>query len=88
MENDELVQFFIERGVISTEERVKELEKLGYVKVTPDGFNDVCKEFAEKMKEKYPEIEVPTWDDFKKSIAQQSKQDMWDMLLRASGQKS
>lgn len=88
MENDELVRFFIERGVISTEERVKELEKLGYVKVTPDGFNDVCKEFAEKMKEKYPEIEVPTWDDFKKSIAQQSKQDMWDMLLRASGQKS
>ena len=88
MENDELVQFFIERGVISTEERVKELEKLGYVKVTPDGFNDVCKEFAEKMKEKYPEIEVPTWDDFKKSIAQQSKQDMLDMLLRASGQKS
>nr|DAN66181.1 MAG TPA: hypothetical protein [Caudoviricetes sp.] len=88
MENDELVQFFIERGVISTEERVKELEKLGYVKVTPDGFNDVCKEFAEKMKEKYPGIEVPTWDDFKKSIAQQSKQDMWDMLLRASGQKS
>lgn len=88
MENDELVQFFIERGVISTEERVKELEKLGYVKVTPDGFNDVCKEFAEKMKEKYPEIEVPTWDDFKKSITQQSKQDMRDMLLRASGQKS
>lgn len=88
MENDELVRFFIERGVISTEERVKELEKRGWVKVTPDGFNDVCKEFAEKMKEKYPEIEVPTWDDFKKSIAQQSKQDMGDMLLRASGQKS
>ena len=88
MENDELVRFFIERGVISTEERVKELEKRGWVKVTPGGFNDVCKEFAEKMKEKYPEIEVPTWDDFKKSIAQQSKQDMWDMLLRASGQKS
>lgn len=88
MENDELVRFLIERGVISTEERVKELEKRGWVKVTPDGFNDVCKEFAEKMKEKYPEIEVPTWDDFKKSIAQQSKQDMWDMLLRASGQKS
>ena len=55
MENDELVRFFIERGVISTEERVKELEKRGWVKVTPDGFNDVCKEFAEKMKEKYPE---------------------------------
>ena len=88
MENDELVRFFIERGVISTEERVKELEKRGWVKVTPEGFNDVCKEFAEKMKEKHPEIEVPTWDDFKKSIAQQSKQDMWDMLLRASGQKS
>lgn len=88
MENDELVRLFIERGVISTEERVKELEKRGWVKVTPEGFNDVCKEFAEKMKEKYPEIEVPTWDDFKKSIAQQSKQDMWDMLLRASGQKS
>lgn len=88
MENDELVRFLIERGVISTEERVKELEKRGWVKVTPEGFNDVCKEFAEKMKEKYPEIEVPTWDDFKKSIAQQSKQDMWDMLLRASGQKS
>ena len=87
MENDELVRFLIERGVISTEERVKELEKRGWVKVTPDGFNDVCKEFAEKMKEKYPETEVPTWDDFKKSIAQQSKQDMWDMLLRASGQK-
>ena len=88
MENDELVRFLIERGVISTEERVKELEKRGWVKVTPEGFNDVCKEFAEKMKEKYSEIEVPTWDDFKKSIAQQSKQDMWDMLLRASGQKS
>ena len=88
MENDELVRFFIERGVISTEERVKELEKRGWVKVTPDGFNDFCKDDSEKMKEKYPEIEVPTWDDFKKSIAQQSKQDMWDMLLRASGQKS
>ncbi|EEP69131.1 MULTISPECIES: hypothetical protein [Kingella] len=88
MENDELVRLFIERGVISTEERVKELEKRGWVKVTPEGFNDVCKEFAEKMKEKYPEIEVPTWDDFKKSIAQQSKQNMLDMLLRASGQKS
>ena len=57
MENDELFRFFIERGVISTEERVKELEKRGWVKVTPEGFNDVCKEFAEKMKEKYPEIE-------------------------------
>lgn len=88
MENDELVRLFIERGVISTEERVKELEKRSWVKVTPEGFNDVCKEFAEKMKEKYPEIEVPTWDDFKKSIAQQSKQNMLDMLLRASGQKS
>ena len=61
MENDELVQFFIERGVISTEERVKELEKLGYVKVTPEGFNDFAKKFAEKMKERFPEAAEPDW---------------------------
>nr|DAT92762.1 MAG TPA: hypothetical protein [Caudoviricetes sp.] len=90
MENNQLDEFqlLIEQGVVSNEKKAAGLEKLGYVKVTPDGFNDVCKEFAEKMKEKYPEIEVPTWDDFKKSITQQSKQDMRDMLLRASGQKS
>ena len=61
MENDELVQFFIERGVISTEERVKELEKLGYVKVTPEGFNDFAKKFAEEMKERFPETAEPDW---------------------------
>ena len=89
MENNDPDEFqlLIEQGVVSNEQKAAELEKRGWVKVTPDGFNDVCKEFAEKMKEKYPETEVPTWDDFKKSIAQQSKQDMWDMLLRASGQK-
>lgn len=61
MENDELVQFFIERGVISTEERVKELEKLGYVKVTPEGFNAFAKEFAENLKERFPETAESDW---------------------------
>lgn len=58
MENDELdeVQFLIEQGVIGNEQKVAELEKLGWVKVTHEGFNDVCKKFAEEMKEKFPEI--------------------------------
>lgn len=61
MENDELVRFLIERGVISTEERVKELEKRGWVKVTPEGFNDFAKKFAEEMKERFPETAEPDW---------------------------
>ena len=61
MENDELVQFFIERGVISTGERVKELEKLGYVKVTPEGFNAFAKEFSENLKERFPETAESDW---------------------------
>ena len=63
MENNELdaFQLLIEQGVVSTEERVKELEKSGWVKVTPEGFNDVCKEFAEKMKERFPETVEADW---------------------------
>ena len=61
MENDELVRFLIERGVISTEERVKELEKRGWVTVTTEGFNDFAKKFAEEMKERFPETAEPDW---------------------------
>lgn len=63
MENDELdgVQFLIEQGVIGNEQKVAELEKLGYVKVTPEGFNDFAKKFAEKMKERFPETAEPDW---------------------------
>ena len=63
MENDELdgVQFLIEQGVIGNEQKVAELEKLGYVKVTPEGFNDFAKKFAEKMKERFPGAAEPDW---------------------------
>lgn len=63
MENDELdgVQFLIEQSVIGNEQKVAELEKLGYVKVTPEGFNDFAKKFAEKMKERFPETAEPDW---------------------------
>ena len=46
MENNQLDEFqlLIEQGVVSNEKKAAGLEKLGYVKVTPDGFNDVCKE--------------------------------------------
>lgn len=63
MENNELdaFQLLIEQGVVSNEQKVAELEKLGYVKVTPEGFNDFAKKFAEKMKERFPETAEPDW---------------------------
>ena len=67
MENDELVQFFdefqllIEQGVVSNEQKAAELEKLGYVKVTPEGFNAFAKEFSENLKERFPETAESDW---------------------------
>ena len=48
MKNNELdaFQLLIEQGVVSNEQKAVELEKLGYVKVTPEGFNDFAKKFA------------------------------------------
>ena len=54
-------QFLIEQGVVSNEQKAAELEKLGYVKVTPDGFNDFAKKFAEEIKERFPETAEPDW---------------------------
>ena len=63
MENNELDEFqlLIEQGVVSNEQKATELEKLGYVKVTPEGFNDFAKKFAEEMKERFPETAEPDW---------------------------
>ena len=54
-------QFLIEQGVVSNEQKAAELEKLGYVKVTPEGFNDFAKKFAEEIKERFPETAEPDW---------------------------
>ena len=54
-------QLLIEQGVVSNEQKAAELEKLGYVKVTPEGFNDFAKKFAEEMKERFPETAEPDW---------------------------
>ena len=54
-------QLLIEQGVVSNEQKAVELEKLGYVKVTPEGFNDFAKKFAEEMKERFPETAEPDW---------------------------
>ena len=63
MKNNELdaFQLLIEQGVVSNEQKAAELEKLGYVKVTPEGFNDFAKKFAEEMKERFPETAEPDW---------------------------
>ena len=63
MENNESDEFqlLIEQGVVSNEQKVAELEKLGYVKVTPEGFNDFAKKFAEEMKERFPATAEPDW---------------------------
>lgn len=63
MENNELdaFQLLIEQGVVSNEQKAAELEKLGYVKVTPEEFNDFAKKFAEEMKERFPETAEPDW---------------------------
>ena len=63
MKNNELdaFQLLIEQGVVSNEQKAVELEKLGYVKVTPEGFNDFAKKFAEEMKERFPETAEPDW---------------------------
>ena len=31
------------------------------MKVTPEGFNDFAKKFAEEMKERFPETAEPDW---------------------------
>ncbi|WP_369586362.1 hypothetical protein [Kingella oralis] len=54
-------QLLIEQGVVSNEQKAAELEKLGYVKVTPERFNDFAKKFAEEMKERFPETAEPDW---------------------------
>ena len=54
-------QLLIEQGVVSNEQKAAELEKLGYVKVTPKRFNDFAKKFAEEMKERFPETAEPDW---------------------------
>ena len=63
MKHNELdaFQLLIEQGVVSNEQKAVELEKLGYVKVTPEGFNDFAKKFAEEMKERFPETAEPDW---------------------------
>ncbi len=45
----------------SNEQKAAELEKLSYVKVTPERFNDFAKKFAEEMKERFPETAEPDW---------------------------
>ena len=54
-------QLLIEQGVASNEQKAAELEKLGYVKVPPERFNDFAKKFAEEMKERFPETAEPDW---------------------------